>query len=85
MCIRVGGLIEVGVGQEEDKVCGASLFVERINAGVREEEAFVRSGGLGGVGEHEGEGGGVFDGVCAPSLSIAGINGGVSGDRVCWA
>ena len=63
VCIRFGGLIEVGVGQEEGGEGGASLYVERMNAGVGKEETFVRSGGLGGVGEHEGEGGGVFDGV----------------------
>ena len=66
-------------------MCRANLFVERINAAVEEEETFVRSGGLGGAGEHEGVVGRVFDGVCEPSLSIVGINGGALGDRVCWA
>ena len=85
MYVRFVGLIEVGVGQEEDGVCGASLFVERINAGVGEEEMCVRSGGLGSVGEHEGEGDRVSNGVCKPSLSIEEMNGGASGNRVCWA
>ena len=43
------------------------------------------AGGSGGAGECEGIVIEVFDGMCEFSLSMAGIKGGASADRVCWA
>ena len=43
------------------------------------------AGGSGGAGECEGIVIEVFDGMCEFSLSMAGIKGGASADKVCWA
>ena len=43
------------------------------------------AGGSGGAGEYEGVVSEVFDGMCEPSLYIAGIKGGAPADRMCWA
>ena len=73
--VRWAGLIEVCIG---------SGGLSGVRIGER-GDGECGAGGLGGAGECVGEVSKVFDGMCKPSLYIAGMKGGASADRVCWA